>query len=281
MATLSSKRLRYRPLAQDQLDEFHALVIDSHIRRYMLDGAVMERSWSNQNLIASQALFTDREVGLWLIYPNDEPLDEAIGFAGFHVLKEPNPEPQLVYALVEAQTGQGYATEVGRALIEEVTARGWQEVVTAVDAPNTASIRVLRKLGFAQSFSFPGAFGRQFYFRKYLRQPLPVDPSLRNLLATAKVDANEEIFETLIAREGVRIERIVSTGQRTADETWYEQDEHEWLILLQGAARLVYSDGQVVALEVGDSLLVPAGRKHRVQWTEPGTTTVWLAVFFR
>ena len=105
--------------------------------------------------------------------------------------------------------------------------------------------------------------------------------SVRTLLDRDGIDASGEIFESIVASEGVRIERSVSTGQCSAEGTWYEQDEHEWVLLLQGAAQLAYADGQIVTLGPGDSLLLPAGRKHRVQWTEAGTPTVWLAVFFR
>ena len=104
---------------------------------------------------------------------------------------------------------------------------------------------------------------------------------MRTLLEREGIDASGELFESIVASEGVRIERSVSTGQCSAEGTSYEQDEHEWVMLLQGAAQLAYVDGQIVTLGPGDSLLLPAGCKHRVQWTEAGTPTVWLAVFFR
>lgn len=48
----------------------------------------------------------------------------------------------------------------------------------------------------------------------------------------------DEILDTLLKRDGVRIERIVSSGQATAEGVWYDQDEHEFVVLLQGAATL-------------------------------------------
>lgn len=53
-----------------------------------------------------------------------------------------------------------------RALLVAVAALGRKRAVAAVDEPNTASIRVLEKTGFRLMFSFPGAFGRQFYFSR-------------------------------------------------------------------------------------------------------------------
>lgn len=274
-ATLESERLSYRRLSQDRLDCFHSLAADPHVREFMLDGLVVERAWAVTVLEASDALFAERGVGIWLIYDGEE----AIGFCGFHSFEE--PEPQLLYAFTKPHTGRGYATEAARALIGKVEGLGWTQIVSAVDAPNAASIRVLRKLGFVQVFSFPGAFGRQFCFRKSLVQLLPAIPTVRTLLEQEGIVSDRETMESILACEGVRVERIVSTGQCTPEGTWYEQDEHEWVVLLQGAARLAYADGQIVTLGPGDSLLLPAGCKHRVEWTEPDAPTVWLAVFFR
>ena len=275
--TLASERLSYRRLAEDNLGIFHSLAVDPHIRAYLFDGAVVERAWAATALVGSDTLFAECGVGIWLTYNGGE----AIGFCGFRAFEEPYPEPQILYAFTRPHTGHGYATEAAQALIEKVERLGWKRVVTAVDAPNAASIRVLRKLGFLQILSFPGEFGRQFYFSKSLEQLLPESPSVRTLLEREGSDASGEIFESIVASEGVRIERSVSTGQCSAEGTWYEQDEHEWVLLLQGAAQLAYADGQIVTLGPGDSFLLPAGCKHRVQWTEAGTPTVWLAVFFR
>ena len=36
----------------------------------------------------------------------------------------------------------------------------------------------------------------------------------------------------------MRVERIVSSGHCSPEGFWYDQDEQEWVPLLQGAARL-------------------------------------------
>jgi cupin 2 domain-containing protein len=43
-----------------------------------------------------------------------------------------------------------------------------------------------------------------------------------------------ELFEALLDRPGVRLERIVSTGQTTPDGDWYDQTADEWVVLLRG-----------------------------------------------
>jgi len=89
----------------------------------------------------------------------------------------------------------------------------------------------------------------------------------------------EEQFGILHAQTGLKIERIVSTGQRTPDDEWYDQAEDEWVVLLTGAARLfIEGEAQDRSLQPGDWLLLPAHCRHRVTWTQQTPATIWLAV---
>ncbi len=103
---------------------------------------------------------------------------------------------------------------------------------------------------------------------------------MANLFASipAKIDA--EVFEALLTRANVRIERILSHGQSTPEQTWYAQDEHEWVAVLAGCGILQFEDGTEVKLCKGDHHNIPAHVKHRVKWTDPDTVTIWLAVFY-
>lgn len=89
----------------------------------------------------------------------------------------------------------------------------------------------------------------------------------------------EELFETLCARPGVRIERIVSTGQCSPPGFWYDQPGDEWVALLSGSATLRFED-EVVGRELrpGDCVFIAARRRHRVDHTDAATPSVWLAV---
>ncbi|MEM1061268.1 MAG: cupin domain-containing protein [Planctomycetota bacterium] len=76
-----------------------------------------------------------------------------------------------------------------------------------------------------------------------------------------------------------RVERIVSPpGYASPDGFWYDQDEHEWVAVLSGSARLRFDEG-VVELEAGDALDIVPHRRHRVEQTDAEQVTVWLAVF--
>ncbi|WP_342663224.1 cupin domain-containing protein [Ferrimonas kyonanensis] len=101
---------------------------------------------------------------------------------------------------------------------------------------------------------------------------------LQNLLTNLPQNLTNELFETLVDSKSVKIERILSKGQQTPADEWYDQDEHEWVMVVAGAARIVFEDGNEVVMGPGDHLLLPAHRRHRVSWTDPEQTTVWLAV---
>jgi cupin 2 domain-containing protein len=109
--------------------------------------------------------------------------------------------------------------------------------------------------------------------------------NLPNLLRDLPDAGAGEITETLLAvpgmRQGIRIERIVSFGQASPPGFWYDQAQAEWVLLLAGAARLRFADeDEDRVLGPGDHVHIAAHRKHRVEWTDPGQPTVWLAVFY-
>jgi cupin 2 domain-containing protein len=98
-----------------------------------------------------------------------------------------------------------------------------------------------------------------------------------NLFASLPGPQAEESFDLLLARPGLRIERIVSHGQASPPDFWYDQAEDEWVLLVAGSAAIGFPDGREVALAPGDWLSLPARCRHRVLRT--AAPSVWLAVF--
>jgi len=94
-------------------------------------------------------------------------------------------------------------------------------------------------------------------------------------------DSPDEIFETLLEKSGIKIERIISSGQATPADKWYDQAGDEWVVLLSGSATLLI-EGEMSPrrLAAGDYFFLPAGCRHRVEWTDPQVKSVWLAVHF-
>ena len=89
----------------------------------------------------------------------------------------------------------------------------------------------------------------------------------------------EEQLTELLAAPGLRIERIVSTGQASPPDFWYDQDGAEWVLLLSGSAGLLFEgEDEPRVLRRGDYVLIPPRARHRVAWTDPEQPTIWLAV---
>lgn len=99
-----------------------------------------------------------------------------------------------------------------------------------------------------------------------------------NLFESPAGPLAEELVELVAGGDGVSIERIVSTGQTTPVGHWLDQPRDEWVLLLDGEAELVYDDGSRLRLGSGDHVLIPAGKRHRVEWTRSDPPCIWLAV---
>jgi len=94
-------------------------------------------------------------------------------------------------------------------------------------------------------------------------------------------NSNAEQFLELLARPGLRIERIVSTGQASPPGFWYDQEGGEWVLVTAGEALLRFEDEpEPRRLKAGDFVDIAPHRRHRIDWTHPEQPTVWLAVHY-
>ena len=93
---------------------------------------------------------------------------------------------------------------------------------------------------------------------------------------------NKELIETIFEKgNDFKIERIISKGQVSPKDFWYNQSTNEWLIVLQGNALLRFEkEPDLILLKKGDFLNIKAYEKHRVEWTDENVTTLWLAIHY-
>jgi cupin 2 domain-containing protein len=101
-----------------------------------------------------------------------------------------------------------------------------------------------------------------------------------NFLSDIPAHLPAELVEEVLVASDLRIERIVSQGQTSLPDSWYDQERHEWVLVLKGRAKLRFEDG-ITELKPGDFINIAAHRKHRVEWTTPDEPTIWLAVHYR
>ena len=90
----------------------------------------------------------------------------------------------------------------------------------------------------------------------------------------------DEFFEEILSQPGIRIERIVSHGQTSPEGFWYDQDESEWVVLLQGEAVLEFESGIKENLIRGSHCHILPHQKHRVTYTSSDPPCIWLAIFY-
>ncbi len=92
------------------------------------------------------------------------------------------------------------------------------------------------------------------------------------------LSSENEITNSLFNNKSIRIEQIISTGQSSPENFWYNQIENEWVLILEGEGIIEFTDSSYKKLTKGEYLFIPAHCKHRVKKTiDP---TIWLAVFF-
>ncbi len=97
-----------------------------------------------------------------------------------------------------------------------------------------------------------------------------------------EIAESKEITETLLETKQFRLERILSTGQKTPPGEWYDQNANEWVILLSGEAGVLFEgEAEACVMRPGDYVHIPAHRRHRVEWTDPEHKTVWLTLHYK
>lgn len=104
-------------------------------------------------------------------------------------------------------------------------------------------------------------------------------PAVENIFNNIPQQLPDELFQTLLSKDQIKIERIISKGHASTANDWYDQIQDEWIILLEGQAKLQFKkESSAVILNPGDYLYIPAHSKHRVHWTDPNKQTIWLAI---
>ena len=89
----------------------------------------------------------------------------------------------------------------------------------------------------------------------------------------------EESFLSLIGGRDFELEEIISRGAASPEDFWYDQERNEWVLLAKGEATLRFEDGSLMEMKAGDHVLIPAGKRHRVESTS--ADAVWVALHFR
>jgi [ribosomal protein S5]-alanine N-acetyltransferase len=163
---LSTQRLLLRPFAPEDEDALFGLWNDPHVRRYLWDDHLVSREQVHEQLALSEREFRERGYGQFTLALKEWP-GVLIGFSGLRRI-DGTQEVELLYGLYQSFWGRGLATEAARAVLrfgfEEL---GLEEILAGADFDNTASIRVMERLG--MTYAGERRVGLQALPAKYYR----------------------------------------------------------------------------------------------------------------
>jgi ribosomal-protein-alanine N-acetyltransferase len=160
---LTTERLVLRPVTLRDHPALLAHWTTPDVRRFLFDGGIMSDDEVTEAIEDSARDFASAGYGVWLIHEED-PAD-LVGTAGLRPLEDLGLE--IFYSLAPVSWGKGYATEAALAVVEHALGPlGLPEVLAEVDEGNTASIRVIERLGMTPFEVVPGVLGPMTRFRR-------------------------------------------------------------------------------------------------------------------
>jgi len=161
---LQTERLRLIPWVESDLPALQSLFDNEDVRRYLFDNQPVTHERTREIFEMHQALAEQQPpLGCWRLETKDHP---CIGFAG---LIGDSDKPEILYALHSQNWHQGYASEAALAVLEYAWESGLETVYARTDPPNTASVKVMRRLGMQDSGVEPGPEGQPLLTYKSLR----------------------------------------------------------------------------------------------------------------
>jgi len=169
---LFTPRLKLRWMEASDAEAHYAVFSDPDVARYWSSGPWTALDQAHEHITATQAAYADgsgMRLGIAL-----RETGELIGNASLHRFVDTSRRCELGYALARAHWGYGYVSEALRALLDfGFTALDLNRVEADIDPRNTASARVLEKLGFRKEGYMP---------ERWIVQGEPADTAYYGLL---------------------------------------------------------------------------------------------------
>ena len=147
MKTIETERLILRPFTLEDIEPSYEMNLDKEVSRYTGDGGVISYEEMDKR-IRGVVLGDYKDYGYGRFAVELKGIDSFIGFSGLKYLPEYGVT-DLGYRFKQKYWGMGIATEAAKASIEYAFSILDLPELKAYALPeNTASVRVLDKLGF-------------------------------------------------------------------------------------------------------------------------------------
>ena len=144
---IETERLTLRPFEEGDFDALFAMQSDPEVARYLyLEPRTLEETQVHLGRkIAGNAWNAE---GDWLSCAAVERASGVVvGDIALNWLSAEHKTAELGFIVDPRHQGKGYATEASRPIVDWVFAQGFHRVIGRAEARNTASARVLEKLG--------------------------------------------------------------------------------------------------------------------------------------
>lgn len=139
---LRTERLVLRPWAESDAAEFSLLLAER--------GNGTTSTVEQARTVIAKLLTATETTGIALLPIQRREEGDFIGYCGLIIGRSTLEEPEIAYELFRRAHGRGYATEAAAAVLDAAAATGRERLWSTVATWNTASLRVLEKLGFAR-----------------------------------------------------------------------------------------------------------------------------------
>ena len=146
---LETERLVLRAPTLGDVDDIFRIMSDVRVTRYFGALPMVARVEAEQRVERIHSAFQEHNGVRWAIA--DRASGQLVGTAGFWRLIKPHYRAEIGYELAPEWWGRGVMTEVVGAMLSfGFTRMGLHSVEAQIHPGNSASRRVLEKLGFAQ-----------------------------------------------------------------------------------------------------------------------------------
>lgn len=143
--TINTERLKLIPFSLEDSTLFQDLNNLPFIRKYMWDDEKIDYKTSKEIIHQNDKHFKEDGYGIWKIHLKEN--SEIIGYVGLWYFFD-EPQPQLIYAILEEYTGSGYATEASSSIINYAFEKlEFSYLIAATDEPHLSSQKVATRLG--------------------------------------------------------------------------------------------------------------------------------------
>jgi ribosomal-protein-alanine N-acetyltransferase len=155
---IRTDRLLLRGFTEDDLGPCHALFNDPEVTRYLpMKGEPVAMERVERAIARIGEHWRDHGYGIWAVA--DASSDRFLGQCGLNAVEEAG-ETEVLYELAREAWGRGLATEAAAAAVGfAFHEAGLERIVAYAVAENTASTRVMEKLGMHREAGAVEIFG--------------------------------------------------------------------------------------------------------------------------